>query len=309
MKMQKLKHVLNKKGIDIAIFHNLDSEGFDKNMYYFSGYKGMGCLIVPKRGAAFMIVPLMELERAKKESKIRCYEWEKGKRLFETLKEILAERKTKLKKIGILYDTIRYSVYRSLRQHIKRIKVIDISKECLEIRKIKTREELAILARSAAITSDIIRRCIKRFSSFKTEKDVEEFLHIETLKKGCELAFAPIVASGSAGSMAHHEPRNERLRKGFCVIDFGVKYKGYCSDITRTIYLGKASKKEKEIYRMLLYVQEKVISRIEKGKKCKSSFQETISLLGDYSDNFTHGLGHGLGLNIHELPNLKSLSE
>jgi Xaa-Pro aminopeptidase len=109
--------------------------------------------------------------------------------------------------------------------------------------------------------------------------------------------------------MAHYDVGDEKLGKGFCIIDFGIKYEGYHTDITRTLYLGKPSKKEKEIYDMLLDTQKKVIEKIKVGKKCAESYEETLELLGDYSDNFTHGLGHGVGLQIHELPNLKLLSD
>ncbi len=117
------------------------------------------------------------------------------------------------------------------------------------------------------------------------------------------------MASGKAGSIPHHEPKKIKLRKGFCVIDFGVKYEGYCSDITRTIYLGLPTEKEIKIYNRLLGIQRKIIENIKPGKKCNEAYLETITLLDEYSENFTHGLGHGIGLNIHELPNLKSDSD
>ena len=112
----------------------------------------------------------------------------------------------------------------------------------------KSEKEIKIIKKSCTIASGILKKCINNFSKFSTEKDVETFLHTETIKNGCELAFPTIVASGKGGSMPHYEPKNVKLRKGFCVIDFGVKYEGYCSDITRTIYLGKPSVQEKKIY-------------------------------------------------------------
>jgi Xaa-Pro aminopeptidase len=100
-----------------------------------------------------------------------------------------------------------------------------------------------------------------------------------------------------------------RLKKGFCIIDFGVKYKGYHSDITRTIYLGNPSKKEITLYNLLLKIQKELIKKIKIGERCSQLYKDTLTLLDKYSDNFTHGLGHGLGLNIHELPNLTEKSE
>lgn len=298
-----------RKKVDLTLFYNVDSENFNKNMYYFSGYKGMGCLVVPKKDVPFLLVPLMEYERAKKNSKVKVYCWEKDKRLFVAVNERLRKEKIVFNSIGIVYREFCYDIYRSLRKHIKKIKIVDITEECFGLRSVKKEKEIEIIKKSCRIASDILKKCIDNFSKFKTERDVEIFLHTETIKKGCELAFPTIVASGKAGSMPHYEPKNVKLRKGFCVMDFGVKYKGYCSDITRTIYLGTPSKKERKIYNMLLSVQKKVIEKIRTGMKCDELFDSVIILLREYADNFTHGLGHGIGLNIHEAPNLKPLSK
>lgn len=104
--------------------------------------------------------------------------------------------------------------------------------------------------------------------------------------------------------MPHHEPKNEKIKKGFCVIDFGVKYKGYCSDITRTAYVGKPSQKEKEIYNMLLKIQKDAISQVKENKKCSELYNFVNESLGKCKKYFTHGLGHGVGVEIHEMPNL-----
>ena len=113
-----------------------------------------------------------------------------------------------------------------------------------------------------------------------------------------------IVASGSNASSPHHKPSNAKIKKGFCVIDFGVKYRGYCSDITRTVYAGRPSLKEKEIYNSLLKIQEEAINLAKNNKKCSELYDFVNESLGKYKKYFTHGLGHGVGVEIHEMPNL-----
>lgn len=309
MSITKLKQKLREKNIELALFYNIDAENYNKNMYYFSGYKGIGCLIILEKKPAFLIVPLMEYERASKSGKLKVFKWEKGKRLFEQLKETLKNKKIIPKRVGIVYRDFSYDVYKSLRKFIRKVKIQDIENFCLDLRTQKTDEEIKIIKRCCSIGAEILAKCINNFNKFKTEKDVEIFLHSETIKMGCELAFPPIVASGKAGSMAHYIPRNIKLRKGFCVIDFGVRYGGYNSDITRTLYLGNPSEKEKKMYNLLLNVQSDLIKKIKVNKKCSELYEETNILLKEYSENFIHGLGHGLGLDIHELPNLKSLSK
>ena len=284
-------------------------EDSDKNFHYFSGYSGIGCLIIPKKSTPFLVAPMMELERAKKTSKVKVYEWVKGKKLFELIKEILTKKRLRPKTIGIVKDAFSLTVYAALKKHIKKIKILDISLDCLKLRAIKTTHEIEMTSKSAKITSRIINECINKFSTFTTEKDVEKFLHIETIKSGCTLAFPPIVASGKTGSMPHSKPRNIKIQKGFCVIDFGVVYNGYHSDITRTIYVGEPKKEEIKLYNLLKSTQATLIRNVSLNMKCSDLYDQTLDLLGEYAEKFTHGLGHGIGLQIHELPNLKPISD
>ncbi|MBR9700014.1 aminopeptidase P family protein [Candidatus Woesearchaeota archaeon] len=303
-----IKKVLQEKKIDIALFCTFDSDYYDKNQYYLSGYRGMGCLVVPRNKPSFLLVPEMEYERAKQDSKVRVMKWKKGKRLFDFLKEVLRKRRIRVKTLGISRVDMNLAVYRSLKKYIKG-RVKDIALDCVRIRRIKSKEEIKILGKACSLTDKILQKCISRIRTFKTEKEVEQFLHVETIKQGCELAFKPIVASGKGASMPHYEAKNISLRKGFLVIDFGIKYKGYHADMTRTIYLGKPSQQEKKVYSLLLETQKKVIMDIKLGKRCTKSFEETVSLLGTYGKYFTHGLGHGIGLQIHEWPNLLPASK
>ena len=90
------------------------------------------------------------------------------------------------------------------------------------------------------------------------------------------------------------------LRKGFCVIDFGVKYNGYCSDMTRTVFIGKPTKKDRELYDLLLQAQEECVAMVKSGIVAKDIDSHARKVLGKYSKYFIHGLGHQLGIEIHE---------
>jgi len=165
-------------------------------------------------------------------------------------------------------------------------------------------KEMQIIKKAFNYGNKILNKTINNFKNFKTESDVSGFLEYETKKLGLGLSFPPIVASGSNGSMPHYEPRNVKLNKGFCVIDFGIKYNGYCTDCTRTIYLGNISKKEKNIYNFLLDIQKNIIENIKINDDCDEIYVNCVKSLGKYSKYFIHGLGHGVGVEIHELPNL-----
>jgi Xaa-Pro aminopeptidase len=104
MKIAKFQQILKKKGIDAALFYTLDSDQYNQNMDYFSSYKGMGCLVIPKNKNAFLLTPEMEYERAKQSSSLPVIKWEKGKRLFQSVADELKKRKIKIQKVGIVKD-------------------------------------------------------------------------------------------------------------------------------------------------------------------------------------------------------------
>ena len=303
MKINELKSILYKKNYDFALFYNPDSMRFNANMFYFSGYNGLGSLIIPKNKAPFFIVPEMEFERAKKSMVKKVYLMEK-KKFFESIYKVLKKNKLKSRNVAIDKDNFTLNSYKNLKRHFKKIKAKDISLDCSKLREIKTEKEIKLIKKSCSYADKIIQKVIKNFKDSKTESQAAAFLEYEAKKKGLELAFPPIVASGSNGSVPHHEPSNVKIKKGFCVIDFGVKYKGYCSDITRTIHIGKLINKEKEIYNFLLKIQKNAINQIKNNKKCSELYGFVNENLGEYKKYLIHGLGHGIGVEIHELPNL-----
>ena len=303
MKINEFKPILEEKKVDLALFYNADSMKINSNMIYFSGYKGLGALVIPRKKSPFLIAPEMELQRAKKSMVKKVYSMEK-KRFFESIYRILRKNKLKIKNIAIDKNSFTLNAYRNFKKQFKKIKTKDIYLDCLKLREIKTDREINFLKKSCSQSDKIVQNLIKNFKSFKTESQAAAFLDYEAKKLGLELSFSPIVASGANASMPHHEPSNIKFKKGFCVIDFGVKHKGYCSDMTRTIYVGKPNEKEKKIYNMLLNIQKNAISQIKNNKKCSELYDFVSNNFGKYKNYFTHGLGHGVGVEIHELPNL-----
>lgn len=303
MKFKELNSILEKKGVDFAFFYNSDSTRFNANMFYFSHYNGLGALVVPRKQLPFLTVPEMEVERARKSLVRKVYSMEK-KIFFESIYKIVKRKGLKIKKIGIDKNNFTLNSYKHFKKQFKRVKTKDITLDCFKLRTIKTKKEIHQLKESCDYADKIIQRLIRNFKDFKSESEAAAFLEYEAKKSGLELSFEPIVASGSNGSMPHHKPSNLKIKKGFCVIDFGVKYNGYCSDITRTIYVGNPNNKEKEIYNFLLNTQKNAINQIKNNKKCSVLYDFVNKSLGKYQKNFTHGLGHGVGIEVHELPNL-----
>ena len=190
----------------------------------------------------------------------------------------------------------------------------DISGEIASLRAIKDKHEIALLKKSQQInirTFELIKKFIQQ--QRKTKKSLREIdVAWEIKRKGFELgaedvSFDPIVAFGKNSSIPHHQSGNTKLKQNdIILIDMGMKYKGYCSDFTRTILPKKPTKLQKEINKTVLQSQQNVIKNLKPGlteSKVDSLARDTIEQAG-FSENFGHGTGHGVGLEIHESPSI-----
>jgi Xaa-Pro aminopeptidase len=298
MRLREFQKTLAKNRIGLALFFSLDGENTDPNLVYFTQYTGFGALaITPKK--AVLVVPLAEKGRARRTSRIRVAATKE--KLVKTVKQMIMSRP---RKIGIDKNRTSVNFYRRLRKELKG-RYVDISAECLRLRTRKTKEEIAIIRKACSIADGIMHKTLWNFRHFRTEAEVAAFMANETAKLGLCTAFKTIVASGSNACEAHHEPENGPLRNGFCVIDFGVRYKGYCSDISRTIYLGMPTPKETGLYHKVLEVQQRLIKECRAGRSFIAINKKAHELFGKHSKNFTHLIGHGIGTEIHENPNPK----
>lgn len=306
LKIKKFQEILKKRDITLALFYNLE-QGFNPHMLYFYGYKGMGVLAVPATGKPFMLVPKMEFERAKSLN-LKITKFRKEKSLAENLKIQLQKSGIKHKTIGIDEGLTSVYFFKKLKKRIK-ARYKNISDDVLDIRAIKTIEEITLYRKACTLTDKIIQECLNNFRNFRTEKQVADFLEKEAAKNGCTLSFEPIVASGTRSCQPHFSPEKHLLTKGFCTIDFGIRYKNYCTDLTRTIYIGQPSETEIKDYNLVKDCQAQIIAMLKPGISCAELERYARKLLGKKEKYFIHGLGHGIGINIHETPGLKNLAK
>ena len=142
----------------------------------------------------------------------------------------------------------------------------------------------------------------------QTEIEVARFLKVKTIKYGAQgQAFRFIIASGKSAAEPHHKPTNKIIRKGeMIIIDFGVKISGYCTDLSRTVFIGVPNKKQKQIYDVVLKAQEKTIKGVSSSVVAKEIDDMARSYIekNGYGKNFIHSTGHGVGKRIHETPKI-----
>lgn len=181
----------------------------------------------------------------------------------------------------------------------------DASNIFSDLRQIKREDELDSIRKACSLSDEVFNCTVQWLSKNRTasttESDVVSFMKKMMIDLGVEESFPIIVASGKNASCPHHIPQGILL-PGFCIIDFGIKYNGYCSDMTRTIFVGTPNKKDIEIYEFLLDIQEKALDKITDNSSLESLDAAVRKGLGEKAKLFIHSLGHGVGLEVHERP-------
>ncbi|HJX06134.1 MAG TPA: Xaa-Pro peptidase family protein, partial [Candidatus Nanoarchaeia archaeon] len=271
---------------------------FKKNpgfRYFVQGDYENGLILLSKKANYLFVSPLY----APRFPGFKTVQWKNFKKEFEAF-----IKKNKIKRVGSDYSNLYVRQKAFLRKHFG---VKDASKFLEELRQTKVKEEVSRIRKACRITDSIFKGIITNFR-FRTEADVVKFMKIKALEAGAELSFEPIVANAANAIVAHHEAKS-RLKKGFLILDFGVKYKGYMSDMTRTLYLGKPGKKETELYNKVLEIQKKCVDKAKVNLKAESLYKYSLKLFGEDAKYFVHGLGHGIGVEIHEKPSLELKSK
>lgn len=173
-------------------------------------------------------------------------------------------------------------------------------------REFKTEEELAAMARAQAITDAAFSHILSMLRPDMTEIEVALELEFFMRRQGAEtVAFDTIAVSGSASSRPHGVPRPVPLERGFLTMDFGARVDGYCSDMTRTVVIGKADAEIKKLYNTVLSAQLAALEQAAEGASCFGLDKTARDIINrDYNGTFGHSLGHGVGMLVHETPNL-----
>ncbi len=213
--------------------------------------------------------------------------------------------------VGFEEDYVTYAKYKEYMHKYKVNNFQETEKMLEKQRMIKDDEEIQKLRKACKITDDCFNHLINYIKVGQTEKQIA--LEIERYFKlnGAEgISFDPIVASGKNSSKPHAVPTNKKIDLGDIItLDFGCKYEGYCSDMTRTIFVGYIPEEAKKVYDLVLQEQIKTKKELKEGMNIKtiSKMVENNFKINGY--DLIHSLGHGVGLDIHELPIINSKND
>jgi Xaa-Pro aminopeptidase len=278
------------------------------NIYYLTGFTGSKAKILITKKNAYFFTDFRYLEYAKTIVPKEFRVVEINKKWKEDWPRII--KKYRIKSLGIEENHLTLKQFLELKKISggTSLKKSDFIIE--NIRKIKNEEELRLIKKSQEINEKILKDVKKYIKTGVSEKEIEWFI-IERIHKykADAPSFKPVVAFGDHSSVPHHQNTDRKLKKGDVVlIDMGVKYKHYCSDMTRTFFTKQPENEEKKVYLTVLEAQNAAIDKLKKSVKLNSVNKAAINIIekAGYLKNFQHALGHGVGLDIHELPNLGS---
>lgn len=168
---------------------------------------------------------------------------------------------------------------------------------------VKTKTEIAKIKKACVTTDQIFKKIVGNFK-WKTEIELRDFISAEIKKRGLKPSFPPIVTSSPRAGNDIHPKSTDSTLEGFVILDFGVIVENYMSDMTRTIFVGKPTKEEKELYAMVLKSKTESEKLYMPNVKAAFSDLRAREVMGEYNKYFVHTLGHGVGTRIHEAPRI-----
>ena len=304
-RIKALKETMAKKKLDGFLVMD------EKSIFYLTKAMGANFLIIPREGQNFLYVYSVNYEAVKREAENCVVELIKR---GEKITKKAAEKIENLKIRNVGFDTLTAEMFLQLRKLLRgKAKLKHKSELIWELRKVKDKEELELMKKAAEITSIGMRTAYEVLRPGMTEIEVAAEIEYAMRKAGSwGLAFDTIVASGSRSTYPHGWCTDKKIKKGeLVVVDIGATYRNYRADMTRTLVAGKPSKKQEKIFNIVKEAQEKAFQSVRSGKKARDVDAVARKIIEDagYGEYFVHGLGHGVGLEIHEPPTLNSQSK
>lgn len=291
--MNGIKDILKDYGVNAALVITAS------NTFYLSGYESTNCRILITNDKDYFFTDMRYLEEAKNAIGDR----------FEVLLGGVEEIKGIVDDLGVkalgVEENVSYGEYRSLEELFKGVEFVAVDEAFSKIRAIKTEREISLIKTAQSVTETAFNEILPFIKEGVTEIEIAARLEYIMLKNGCELAFDSIVAFGENGSKPHAHRSERKLRRGeFVTMDFGAKYKGYCSDMTRTVALGAVDERKARAYNAVLEANKLAEKAIKIGEKCCDIDAVARNYLAKFSLDkfFSHSLGHSVGVDIHEMP-------
>ncbi|HCW32001.1 MAG: aminopeptidase YpdF, Xaa-Pro aminopeptidase [Candidatus Peregrinibacteria bacterium GW2011_GWE2_39_6] len=281
------------------------------NCEYLTGFRSSKSFLLNTPNKSYLFTDARYFERATKInfSKILKRHLE-IKLIDKQLKATLTNLSQKHQLSSLTYEASHLTVaqFKQFKKLFKKIRWVENSLNTEKLRAIKSTSEIVKIRKSQTINEQIFYSLRGALSNGVSELDIALMIKRLSYQYGADgISFEPIIAFGNHTSIPHHENTNRKLKRGdLILIDMGILYKRYASDMTRMLFTKAPTKQQETIYNLVLEAQEKAIINL-KPKQIASKLYKIANdhfKIAGLATNFTHALGHGIGLEVHELPNL-----
>jgi len=295
-RIKRLREKLNQENLDLLLVTALT------NIRYLCGFTGSNGILLVSKDKAVFLTDFRYKEQVKKEVK--------GAEIKIPQKDLL---KGKRIKAGFEEKYLTFQLYQRLKTLLPQVLWVPTENLVESLLVTKDEEEIKKIKKAADISAKVYQEVLQYLRPGVKESDISAELEYRIKRNGgTGSAFEPIVASGLRSAMPHARASSKTLKKGeFVTLDFGASYDGYVCDITRTVVLGNATPRQKKIYDLVLKAQTRAIESAcsgMKGFELDKVSRDIIKKAG-YQKYFGHGLGHGIGLLVHDSPGINTKSQ
>ncbi|MBQ8371902.1 MAG: aminopeptidase P family protein [Clostridia bacterium] len=298
--LSRLREKMKARGVDALIV--LD----ELNQRYLSGFAFTDGLLLITAKEAHLVTDFryyeMALSGAYSDFTVHDIKFEDERRGF--ISGILSDNGCKT--VGFEGQSISFASYSYYVREFPEYEFLSIEGDIEQIRQIKTPEEISFIQKAQDITDLAFKHILSVLTPNMTEIEVAAELEYAMRRAGADgFAFDTVAVSGDASALPHGTPRNVKLKAGFLTMDYGAKYNGYCSDMTRTVVIGRADAEMKKLYNTVLNAQRAGLDFLRAGVDCGEADKAARDIIDAcYKGTFGHSLGHSVGLFIHESPAL-----
>lgn len=293
---------MDDQGLDGIIINNL------KNVYYLTGFWGSNGTVFISRDRQVLVTDSRYIVAAKQE--VTGFEIRADRDELGLISGLVKD--AGLKRIGF-EDEISVAYFKRMEGLFAGLELVPVTNFVQELRMFKDADEIAVIRKACSISDQAFADALDFIKPGKTEIEIANFLDFRMRELGAAgLSFDTILASGVNSSKPHAHPMHKPVELGEAItMDFGCLYDHYVSDMTRTIYLGHVSDEEQEIYNTVLKANQALIDQAKDGLGFREfdKIPRDIIIEAGYGDYFTHGIGHGIGLDIHEEPYFSQTSK
>ena len=302
----RVKEIIDKLSIDAVLV----SSG--SNMRYLSGFSGAtGYLYISRKKQVILTDSRYTIQANKEGLGFEVTEVAGSRDYCKCINDLIEAED--IKSLGYEDEDLLCSDFGNLKEELNVKDMVPVKDSLTNLRRVKTEYELECIKQAEAIGDIAFTKILDVIKPGMTELEVAAYLEFFMKTNGASgLSFDSIVASGVNSSMPHATPSDKVIENGdFLTMDFGCIYKGYCSDMTRTIVVGKASEEQKKIYNIVLKAQLAALNAMKAGRMGKDIDKAARDIIDEagYKGCFGHGLGHSVGLDIHENPRCSVASE